>query len=99
MSYFVEVTPEAEADIENIFGYVSTELEAPDSAFKLVNDIYDEIDSLADLPKRNQVINREPWRSRGVRFAYVKNFRIHYIVNDDQNKVIVFNVMYYRKNS
>lgn len=99
MSYSVDITPEAEADIENIFGYVSTELEAPDSAFKLVNDIYDAIDSLADMPNRNQVINREPWKSRGVRFAYIKNFRIHYIVREERNKVIVFNVMYYRKNS
>ena len=94
--YSVVITPEAEADIDNLWGYITYELESPDSAYKIVEDLYDEMGKLGSMPKRFRVIPREPWKSRGVRFMFVHNYRIHYIVNDDQMTVTIFSVMYSR---
>jgi len=38
--YAVEITPEAEADLEDIWGYIAYELEAGESAYKIVDDLY-----------------------------------------------------------
>ena len=94
--YTVRITPEAEADMENLWGYITYELDSPDSAFKIVDDLYGEIAKLEKMPKRFRVIPREPWKSRGVRFMFVDNYRVHYVVDDNKNLVIVFNIMYSR---
>ena len=98
-TYSVRITPEAESDLENIWGYITYELESPASAFKIVDDLYSEIATLDEMPKRYRIIPREPWKSRGVRFMFVHNFRVHYIVDDDNLTVTVFSVMYARANS
>ena len=97
--YSVVITTEAEADLENLWGYITYELEAPDSAYKIVDDLYREIAGLSCMPKRYRIIPREPWKSRGVRFMFVDNYRVHYLVDDAKMVVTVFAVMYYRTNS
>jgi len=99
ISYSVEITPEAEADLENIWGYIAYELEAADSAYKIVDDLYSNIADLDTMPKRFRVIDREPWKSRGVRFMFVDNYRVHYVVDDSSHVVTVLRVMYYRAES
>jgi len=99
MEYAVEITPEAEADLDNIWGYIAYELEAGESAYKIVDDLYAEIAKLDAMPKRYRVINREPWKSRGVRFMFVDNYRVHYVVDDKTNTVTVLRVMYCRMDS
>ena len=97
--YSVVITPEAEADLENLWGYIAHELEVPGSAYKIVDDLYAAIATLDTMPKRFRIISREPWRSRGVRFMFVDNYRVHYIVDDRAKTVTVFSVMYYRADS
>lgn len=97
--YAVVITPEAEADMENLWGYITYELEAPDRAFKIVDDLYVEIAKLDTMPKRFRVIPREPWKSRGVRFMFVDNYRVHYLVDEEKKGVTVFAVMYSRADS
>jgi hypothetical protein len=41
----------------------------------------------------------EPDMERGVRFMFVHDFRVHYLVNDSNLTVTVFSVMYARVNS
>ncbi len=98
-TYSVQITPEAEADLENIWGYITYKPESPASAYKIVDDLYAEIATLDEMPKRFRVIPREPWKSRRVRFTFVHNFRVHYLVDDTNPTVTVFSVMYARANS
>lgn len=50
--YSVVITPEAEADLENLWGYIAHELEVPESAYKIVDDLYAAIATLDAMPKR-----------------------------------------------
>lgn len=99
IKYHVDITPEAEADMENLWGYIAYELENPSSAYKIVDDLYTEIAKLDSMPKRFRIINREPWKSRGVRFMFVDNYRVHYVVDDTANSVTVLRIFYVRRDS
>ena len=50
--YSVVITPEAEADLENLWGYIAHELEVPESAYKIMDDLYAAIATLDAMPKR-----------------------------------------------
>ena len=52
MSYHVELTPEAETDLRLIYRYIAEKKENPGAAFSLVDSIYEEIASLAEMPSR-----------------------------------------------
>ncbi len=99
IEYHVNITPEAEADMENLWGYIAYELENPSSAYKIVDDLYMEIAKLNLMPKRFRIIDREPWKSRGVRFMFVDNYRVHYVVDDTANSVTVLRIFYVRSDS
>lgn len=49
--YSVVITPEAEADLENLWGYIAHELEVPESAYKIVDDLYAAIATLDAMPQ------------------------------------------------
>ena len=49
--YSVVITPEAEDDLENLWGYIAHELEVPESAYKIVDDLYAAIATLDAMPK------------------------------------------------
>jgi len=97
--YAVAITPEAESDLEGIWQYVAYELKAGASAYKIVDDLYAAIAKLDAMPKRFRVINREPWKTRGVRFMFVGNYRVHYVVDDLARTVVVLRVLYCRTDS
>lgn len=70
--YSVVITPEAETDLENLWGYITYELEVPDSAFKIVDDLYSAIAKLSLIPKRYGIFIK-PYR--GLKSRYTKHRR------------------------
>ncbi len=95
--YAVIITPDAEADLNELDNYITYELYAPETAAKYVGCIKDEILSLDISPKCHPVMDDEPWHSRAVRRMNVKNFAVFYVVNDEQNEVYVLNVIYQKR--
>ena len=64
--YSVVITPEAEADLENLWGHIAHELEVPESAYKIVDDLYAAIATLDAMPKRFRIIFRFSTKARYV---------------------------------
>jgi len=95
--YSVEITPEAEADIDEAYAYISYQLENPQAAFELTDGIYDGIEKLSTMPSRFPVWRREPLKSEGVRAFTVKNFNVFYIINKQVKTVSVLRVIYNRR--
>jgi len=52
------------------------------------------ISSFADMPKRMSLVDEEPWHTKGIRKAVVKNFLIYFWVDDANKKVQVFNIVF-----
>ncbi len=93
-SYSVIITPEVQSDISKIIHYIARELKAPQAAVNL-NDLFlKSIKDLAVFPKRNMVIDEEPWGSEGVRKLIVKNYYVYYNVNDLTRTISIIAVIY-----
>ena len=94
MSWQVLYTKRANEDLQNIYRYIAEELKVPETAQKLTIKILDQIDTLNELPKRNPLYDKEPWKSRGLRKLIIDNFIAFYLTNESQNQVIILAIMY-----
>lgn len=98
MSWQVLYTKRANEDLQNIYRYIAEELKVPETAQKLTIKILDQIDNLNEMPKRNPLYDKEPWKSRGLRKLIIDNFIAFYLTNESQNQVIILAIMYGGRN-
>jgi len=95
--YYVEVTDVAQTDLKEIVSYISIELKNPTSAKSLLANIKDNILSLEEMPKRQNLVNDEVLSNRGIRRLLVDNYMIFYVVDDSKKKVTVIRTLYARR--
>lgn len=98
MEHFeIIITPDAEADLSEIRDYIAYTLLAPDVALNYIKAIRKEIEKLSYMAASIAPIDKEPWRSRGVRKIIAKNFYIYYTVDKPAGKVYVMNAIYAKR--
>lgn len=97
-NYEVKITRQALEQMQEIVHYISKEFLAPEAAENLLDKMEEAIVALSDFPKKNALIDEEPWRSEGVRKTVVKNFLIYYLVDDERKKVQVTAIIYNKRN-
>jgi len=90
--YTVRITDKALADMEEIYNYIATQLQAPENAMGQYNRIAEAIESLHVFPERVKLMESEPERMMGLRQLVVDNYSAFYIIEDRQ--VIVTRVLY-----
>ena len=95
--YEVIITPDAEADLEELGDYIAFELLEPATAINYLHDIRQKIYSLSTAPKRYKLVDDEPWHSRGQRRMNARNFAVFYILIEDEQTVYVQNVIYQKR--
>lgn len=97
MEYDVKLTTQAIDQIEQTIQYISKTLLEPKIALKWADTLQREIEKLNSMPLRFPLVKEEPWHSKGIRKAIVKNFLVYYLV-DEKNKVVwVTAVIYGRR--
>ncbi len=94
MSYAVEISAQAEADLKGIFEYIAFDLQSVQNAMAQLSRLKKNIDALDEMPERYRRCGKEPWRSRGLRILPVDNFCVFYIPNTEKNTVSIIRVMY-----
>lgn len=97
MAYHVRITAQAQEHLAAIRDYIANELLAPDAAKNMLLLLGKEMSSLARMPLRVKLVDEEPWRSEGVRMKAVKNYLIYFWVNEAEQTVQVFAVIYARR--
>ena len=97
-AYKVKITPQASAQLLELFSYISNVLKEPVTAERLLNELQKSILSLATMPKRVPLVDAEPWKSRGIRKLAVKNFMVYFWVYEEQKQVHVIAVIYGKRN-
>ncbi len=95
--YKIVIEETAENDLIGILNYISETLYEPNVAIKIYGSIKKEILSLSQMPNRYAVVNEEPYRSMGVRRIPVENYTAFYIVDEKQNVVHIFRILYNRR--
>jgi len=97
MDWYVEITSEAEKDIEEIYQYIATSLQEPGIAWRQIQRIRDKIEKLSYMPERNPIIQDEPWKSREVRRVNVDNYAAFYLLDSKSATASIVRVLYARR--
>lgn len=84
----------ARQDLRDIYEYIAYTLMAPDAARIMADRIMDGARDLAELPERNPLYAKEPWRSLGVRFLPVKRYLLFYLVDATSGTVSILRILY-----
>ena len=88
----VRLTSAARQDLKDIGGYIKYNLREPETSKKTVRTLRTEIKKLNELPEHCELVQMEPWTSRGVRKLIIGNFVALYVVIPDRSAVSVIRV-------
>ncbi len=98
MIFNVVTSIQAEEDLRGIFEYIAFELLSPENAEKQLERLEKQILSLDEMPERFPRYGKEPWHSRGLRFATVDNYIVFYLPDMEEQVVTILRVMYSGRN-
>ena len=94
----IVITPEASLEIRGIYDYIASVLLVPKTAKKQVAKIIKALESLSEMPHRNPLYDKKPWKSRGLRKLVIDNFLAFYLTNDKTSEVVVLRIFYGGRN-
>jgi plasmid stabilization system protein ParE len=97
MNYEVKITKQAHGQMREIALYIANACCAPEAAQNLLDKLEASINDLVEMPKRHSLVDKEPWRSEGVRKVIVKNFLIYFWVDEENMKVQVVSIIYEKR--
>ena len=96
MNYSVKILPSAIEDLQQIYNYIAYELQSVINAENQLNRIQEEILKLDFMPESFRLYEKEPWKSRGLRFFSVDNYIVFYVINNNAKEVNVLRILYER---
>lgn len=94
MTYQVTLTPQAQADLREIFKYIAVDLQSVQNATGQLDRLEQAIASLGQMPERYRIYDKPKWRERNLRIMPVDNYLVFYIPNHNNETVTVIRVMY-----
>ena len=98
MSYSVEVTATAEADLARIVDYLSQKLGSPAAALKVVDEFESLAESLEELPKAHALVKDELLALAGYRWSPVSSYMAFFTVDEDAKTVTIERVLHGSRN-
>ena len=90
----VEIGIQAQADITDIVRYIGQVLLEPRTAGNLYRLLKEEILSLKQMPERYPYEDDERLRALGIRKLLVKNYKVLYFVDSEQQLIQIARVFY-----
>ena len=94
IKYRVEIGIQAQTDITDIVRYIGQVLLEPRTAGNLYRLLKEEILSLKQMPERYPYEDDERLRVLGIRKLLVKNYKVLYFVDSEQQLVQIARVFY-----
>jgi len=95
--YLVKIVPKAEEDLNDIFYYIALELNNKSAAEKLINKFSSKILRLQEFPFSCSLVEDFLLKNKGYRKMIIDNYILFYIVNKEDQQVVVMRVLYGRK--
>ncbi|MDE6869830.1 MAG: type II toxin-antitoxin system RelE/ParE family toxin [Clostridia bacterium] len=81
-------------ELDNIYKYIAEKLLAPKISREQVKRIMSAISTLDEMPFRNPLYDKEPWRNLGLRKFVIDNYIAFYYANENTNEVIIMHIFY-----
>jgi len=95
--YRVDVSDPAESDLGDIVRYISSALEAPTTALKIIETIDEALAGLGTMPHSYQKVRDERLAAMGYRILVIKNYIAFFTVNEAEKVVDVERILYGRR--
>ena len=95
--YHVQLLSRALRDLDEIFGYIAENLQAPEAALHLAEEIQRGICSLENMPHRCPERCRGAYAGKGYRQLLIKNYTIVFRIDEAKKQVLVVTVRYSRR--
>ena len=96
--FSLEYAPIAYEDLDEIFAYISSELQVPNAALNLLEAMEEAVEKLRMFPYKYQVARDALLASKGYRMLPIENFAVFYLVDDEQQIVSIRRVLYGKRN-
>lgn len=92
--YDVKLLSAAYRNLDEIYEYIATELNAKESAIGLIDQLEEDVLSLEIMPQRGARRRVGAYANKGYRQLFVKNSTIVYRIDETKKQVIVVTVRY-----
>lgn len=92
--YKIEITDLAETDLENVGDYTAFDLKSPETAVNMINGLKKEIHKLQHYPARHETEQDSALAEMGIRRHYFKNYKIFYLVDEPEKRVIILRILH-----
>jgi len=96
-SYSIKITPKASDDLDKIYSYITSDLYAESAAIDLLERIETKIMRLKDFPFSCSYVTDEFLKSKGYRKLIIDSYIAFYIVNEEEQQVVIMRVLYGRQ--
>ena len=94
MIWKINYSDSSKEDLFSIYEYISIELSAPKAAGGLLDRLFKSVRSLEEFPMRHPVYDKEPWKTRNIRFIPVENYIVFYLIDEKSGTVNVVRIIY-----
>jgi len=95
--YSVRLMDSAQADMREIYRYISEDLHNPEAAVRRIKLLEKNIRSLKEMPAQFPLVSEDYLASKGVRIIVVKTHLIFFTIREDIKKVSVMRILYARR--
>lgn len=92
--YDFELTETAESDIDATYEYIAETLGNPDAASDLAAELEIQIDKICKRPETGRLVENEFLRRNDVWRFLVKNYIAYYLINDEDEKIVILRFVY-----
>ena len=96
--YVFELTETAESDIDYTYNYIAETLGNPNAASELADELEIQIDKICKRPETGRLVENEFLRRKDVWRFIVKNYIAYYIIDDENEKIVILRFVYSGRN-
>lgn len=97
MSYQVNITKNAERDLNNAALYIAGTLGSNIAAVRLLDTADEVLSSLSDFPKRNGLVRDTLLAENGIRVQMINNYLAFYVIREETKSVTVLRIINSRR--
>ena len=98
MNYTIHITATAERDIMRAADHIEFNLKNPTAADHLLDVATEQINSLADMSQKFQLVDDPVLASWRIRYIIVNNYLAFYTIDEEKQLVIIVRFLYQKSN-
>ena len=93
-----QLTQKADADLDDIVGYIAVELANPKAATDFVDKLQGAIEEARSFPESGSLVVNEFVPNTEVRKKLVGNYIMYYLLDSDEKMIFILRIVYGRRN-